>query len=219
MKCHEFEAIIISMARRQLVEVAARETALAHLDRCARCATLSKTASHDRRIRVAAESLANQGPSPRVEEALRRAFRERAGRLAERRITPQPAENGRWSRRVIGAAAAAILFLALLAGANWLKSPPANQKQEATNLPATPSVSAPGRKQESQARAVRRRNQNQKTASNSAGLRRLSKRHGVRQNAENANEVATRFYPLVEEGEMAPLESGLIVRVEAPPLS
>ena len=165
-KCHEFEAIIISMARRQLVEVAARETALAHLDRCARCAdAFEEQRAMTAGIRVAAESLANQGPSPRVEEALRRAFRERAGRLAERRITPQPAENGRWSRRVIGAAAAAILFLALLAGANWLKSPPANQKQEATNLPATPSVSAPGRKQESQARAVRRRNQNQKTAS------------------------------------------------------
>jgi len=217
MKCHEFEAIIISMARRQLVEAAVRETAGAHLDRCVRCAdAFEEQQAITAGIRVAAESLASQGASPRVEETLRRAFRERAWRLSERRITPQPAENGRWSRRVIGAAAAAILLLALLAGANWLKSPPASRKQEATNLPATPSVSAPGRKQDSQALAGRRRDQNQKTASNSAGPRRLSKRRGVRQKAENANEVATRFYPLVEEGEMAPLESGVIVRVEAP---
>jgi hypothetical protein len=30
------------------------------------------------------------------------------------------------------------------------------------------------------------------------------------------NEAISRFYPLVEEGEMASLESGMIVRVEAP---
>ncbi|HKQ90178.1 MAG TPA: hypothetical protein VJZ77_05820 [Blastocatellia bacterium] len=217
MKCHEFEATIMSMARGQLVEAAARDTAGAHLDRCARCAdAFEEQQAITAGIRVAAESLANQEPSPRVEEALRRAFRERAGRLAERRITPQPAENGRWSRRVIGAAAAAILLLALLAGADWLKSLPASQKQEATNLPATPSISAPGRKQDSQALAGRGRDQNRKTASNSAGPRRLSKSQGVRQNVENVNEVATRFYPLVDEGEMAPLESGMIVRVEAP---
>jgi hypothetical protein len=69
---------------------------------------------------------------------------------------------------------------------------------------------------EKQALAEARRDQNQKSVSNSAGSRRLSKRQGVRRNVEKANEVATRFYPLVEEDEMAPLESGVIVRVEAP---
>jgi hypothetical protein len=216
MKCQEIEPIIISLARGQLVEAAAREEALAHLDRCARCTiAFEEQQALTAGIRVAAECLANQGASPRVEEALRRAFREQLERVTARRIPPESPENWRWSWRVIGAAGAmAILLLALLAPENRLKSPPANQKQE--NHPATSSGGAPRQKQDSQARTEGRGDQNQKPASNSAGSRRPSKRHGVRRNAESVNEVATRFYPLVEEGEMAPLESGLIVRVEAP---
>jgi len=216
MKCQEFEPIIISMARGQLVEAAAREMALAHLDRCARCAiAFEEQQALTAGILVAAESVANQGASARVEEALRFAFRKQVGRFIARGINPQPPENWRRSRRAIGAAAAAvILLLAFLAGSDWLKSPPADQKRAATNLPATPSHSAPGKKKEAQARAEGRRDQ--KIVSNSAGSRRLGKRQDVRGNVENTNEIATRFYPLVEEDEMAPLESGVIVRVEAP---
>jgi hypothetical protein len=216
MKCQEIEPIIISLARGQSVEAAAREEALVHLDRCARCAiAFEEQQALTAGIRVAAESLANQGASPRVEEALRRAFREQLERVTAIRIPPESSENWRWSWRVIGAAGAmAILLLALLAPEDRLKSPPPNQKQE--NHPATPSVGAPRQKHNSQARTEGRGDQNQKPARNSAGSRRPSKRHDVRRNAESVNEVATRFYPLVEEGEMAPLESGLIVRVEAP---
>jgi hypothetical protein len=216
MKCHEFEPIIISLARGQSVEAAACETALAHLDRCARCAS----AFEEQRaltvgIRVATESLANQGASPRVEEALRRAFREQVGRSAPRRIDLQPPKNWLWSRLAIGAAAA-ILLLAFLAGTDWLKSAPEKQKREATSLTATPPISAHREEREKQALAEGRRDQNQKIVGNSAGSRRLSNRQGVRRIVEKTNEVATRFYPLVEEDEMAPLESGVIVRVEAP---
>jgi hypothetical protein len=217
MKCQEFESIIISLARGQSVEAAARETALAHLDQCARCASaFEEQQALTAGIRVAAESLANQGASARVEEALRFAFREQVGRFTAKEINPQPTENWRWSRWVIGAAAAAILLVAFLAGADWLKSPPANQKPEAINLPATPSVPAPGQERESQSRDGGRRDQKQKTANNFAGSRRLSWRPVVRQSAESANGVANRFFPLVEEGELPPLESGLIVRGEAP---
>jgi hypothetical protein len=215
MKCQEFEPIIISMARGQLVEPAAREMALAHLDRCARCAiAFEEQQALTAGILVAAESLANQGASASVEEALRFAFRKQVVRFTASGINPQPPENWRRPRRAIGAAAAVILLLAFLAGSDWLKSPPADQKQETANLPATPSPSAPGKKKEAQARAEGRRDQ--KIVSNSAGSRLLSKLQNVRRNVENANEIATRFYPLVEENEMAPLESGVIVRVEAP---
>jgi hypothetical protein len=211
MKCQEFEPIIISLARGQLVEAASRETALAHLDRCARCASaFDEQRALTAGIRVAAESLANQGASARVEEALRQAFREQARQFT---ATEVGLRRPRWT---FGLAAAAILLLALLAGMDWLKSPPASQKRETVNLPATPSGEGPGQKQNSQAQIERRRDQKQKMGSKSAGSRRLSERRGVRQGVESANEIATRFYPLVEEGEMAPLESGMIVRGEAP---
>ncbi|HEY9434900.1 MAG TPA: hypothetical protein VI260_25875 [Blastocatellia bacterium] len=215
MKCHEFDAIIISMARGQLVESAARETAGAHLDRCARCAdAFEEQQAMTAGIRVAAESLANQGASPRVEEALRRAFREQAGQFTAPAGASQPPENWRWSWRMVGAAA--ILLLALLARTDWLKSPPANQKQGANNLPATHFSLAPEQKQNPQTRIRGREDQNQKTGRYSANSRSLGAHRGVRQGSALVNEAISRFYPLVEEGEMASLESGMIVRVEAP---
>ena len=118
MKCQEFEPIIISLARGQWVESAPREAALGHLERCARCAiAFEEQRALTARIRVAAEGLPRQGASAQVEVALRRAFREQAGRFRSAGINPQTKWNWRWSWRLIGAAAA-IILLALLAG--WI---------------------------------------------------------------------------------------------------
>src|SRR5262245_24135448 len=215
MKCHEFEPIIIGLARGQLVETAARETALVHLKRCVRCATaFEEQRALTAGIRVAAESLPRQDASEQVEVALRRAFRDQAGQFRSTGINHQTKWSWRWSWRLLGAAAAAIILLALLAGVDWLKSRPANQKREAINLPATPSDAVPGKKQESHALTEGKGNQNKKTVSNAAGSRRQRRDHSVRQSAESPMEVTTRFYPLVGEDEMAPLESGQVVRVE-----
>jgi hypothetical protein len=216
MKCQEFEPIIISLARGQLVETAARDEALGHFERCARCANaFAEQQALTSRIRVAAETLTDHGASARVETDLRRAFRERAGRSITAEAGSQTKWGWNWPWRLVGAAAA-IILLALMAGVGYLKSRPGNQKPEAVNLPATPSIADPGQKQESEARTEGRGNQNQKAASNSGGSRRRGRRYSVRQNAESPVEVATRFYPLVDENEMAPLESGKVVRVEVP---
>jgi len=215
MKCQEFEPIIISLARGQLVETSARETALGHLERCAHCAiAFEEQQALTVGIRVAAESLP-RGASAQVEVALRRAFREQAGRFVTTGINPQTKWNWLRSWRLVGAAAA-IILLALLAGVSWLKSTPTNQKREVINHPATPSIADPGQKQESHAQINGRGDQNQRTSSNSSGSRRQGRRHSVRQGDESPNEVATRFYPLVEEDQMSPLESGRVVRVEIP---
>src|SRR5215475_360437 len=150
MKCQEFEPIIISLARGQLVETSARETALGHLERCAHCAiAFEEQQALTVGIRVAAESLP-RGASAQVEVALRRAFREQAGRFVTTGINPQTKWNWLRSWRLVGAAAA-IILLALLAGVSWLKSTPTNQKREVINHPATPSIADPGQKQESHA--------------------------------------------------------------------
>jgi hypothetical protein len=211
MKCDEIEPVIINLARGQLTEAAARETALAHLERCASCSiAFEEQKALSAGIRVAAEKLANHGASARVEEALRFAFRERARRFTAPEIKP------RWQRWIVGAAAAAILVVALLIGVTWLKSPPENQKQEEAKLPAAPSGEPPGQKQNLQSRIEGRRNQNQKAARNSASSRSLNTSRGLRQGAAPDAKIITRFYSLVEEGQFVPLESGKIVRVEVP---
>ncbi|HKQ78017.1 MAG TPA: hypothetical protein VJ810_30245 [Blastocatellia bacterium] len=216
MKCQEFEPIIISLARGQLVETAAREAALDHIEQCARCAIVfEEQQSLTVGIRIAAVRVANQGASAQVEDALRLAFREQAGRFISTGGVSLTRKNWSWSWRLAGAAAA-IILLALLAGVSWLKSLPANEKREATNFPATPSITDPGQKQGAQARTEGRENQHQKTANHSAGSRRQRRGHRVRHSAAIPMEVATRFYPLVREDEMAPLESGKVVRVEVP---
>jgi hypothetical protein len=214
MKCQEFESIIICLARGQMVETAARETALVHLERCARCAnSFEEQQALTAGIRVAAESLVNQGASAGVEEALRQAFREQA------RQFNVPEIKLRRSRWTVGLAAAAILLGAFLIGVTWLKSPSKKQKQEARDLPATPYFVDHAPKQESPAQIGGEGTQGRKTASVSAGSRRPSVRRAVRQGAApdaTETEVATSFYSLVEEGELVPLESGRVVRVEVP---
>ncbi len=87
MKCQEFETIIIALARGRLVETAARETALDHLERCAHCAiAFEEQQALTAGIRIAAMRVANRGASARVEEALRHAFREQAGRSISKGI-------------------------------------------------------------------------------------------------------------------------------------
>lgn len=216
MKCQEFEPIIISLARGRLVETAAREAAIGHLEGCARCAiAFEDQQALTAGIRVAAVSLPRQDASLQVEAALRRAFREQAGAFISIGINQRAKWSWRWSWRLVGWAAAIILF-AFLAGVDWLKSPPVNQKQNVINLPSTPDISVPGEKQESQVQAERSGNQNQITASNSTSSRRQGRRHSLGQGPAIPKEVGTRFFPLVEEDEMAPLESGLLVRVEVP---
>lgn len=216
MKCQELEPIIISFARGDLVETAAREAALGHLERCSRCAiAFEEQQALTAGIRIAAESLPRQGASAQVEVDLRRAFREQAGRFVTMGINRQTKWNWRRSWGLVGAAAA-IILLVTLAGVGWLKSAPTNQKREANNLHATPSIDVPQQNQESQARIKGGGDQNQRTESNSSGSRRQGRRQSVRHGDESPNEVATRFYPLVEEDEMSPLESGRVVRVEIP---
>ncbi len=217
MKCQDFEPIIISLARGKLVEASARETALAHLERCARCATtFDEQQTLTAGIRVVAESLSSQGASAHIEETLRQAFREQARQFT----SPLSKRYLHWPRWTVGAAAAAaILLLALLIGVTWLKSLPANQKQEAKGLPGTHHSPDHALKPESPARIEEPGDQARKKAPNPAGSRRPRVRGDVRQDAATVaheTEVATRFYSLVEEGEFVPLESGRVVRVEVP---
>lgn len=117
MTCQETEAIITDLARNSVLEVEARERALAHLQECRQCCgRLAEEKQLTEGLRTwAAVSLDEQAP-PGVEEKLRGAFRRQ----------PAPARHGRgWL--VIAAAgsiAAAILLFKLPAPRTIAPPPP-----------------------------------------------------------------------------------------------
>src|SRR5438105_986805 len=116
MKCQDFETTINSLARDQLIEATARERALSHIEHCAYCAGVyADQCVVAAGVHEVVTSLVDQGASPRVEEALRIAFRQQA-KQTEAPVSRIPALRWHWSRWVTGALATAILVLALLTG-------------------------------------------------------------------------------------------------------
>jgi len=218
MKCQDFEATIHSLARGQSVEAHARATALAHTEQCARCAAAfdEQRALADG-VHAVMASLAGQDASPRVEETLRRAFREQTGQA---KASASKASFPWWQRLPswvsVALAAAAILALAFLTGLMWMKSKPAAQNPEVVHHPSAPASSTPGASKESLTLGGATDVHEQKLADAPAIARRPKARHSVRGQAAPETEIATRFYSLVEEDEVVPLESGQVVRVEVP---
>jgi hypothetical protein len=102
MTCQEIETIVTDLARNSVIEVEARDGALAHLRECGPC---SVRLGEEKRLTAgllawAAASMEEQAPS-RVEEKLRAAFRRQ----------PAPVRHG---RRWLGIAAAASIAAAIL---------------------------------------------------------------------------------------------------------
>jgi hypothetical protein len=113
-------------------------------------------------------------------------------------------------------AAAAILVLALLTGLMWMKSKPAAQKLETSHHSPASASPTPGAGKETFIPSGATDAPEQKLANASDSVRRPKARHAVRQEPVRETEVATSFYPLVEEDELVRLESGQVVRVEVP---
>src|SRR5262245_37506484 len=115
MNCRDFETIIIEIARDRLMDAAALERGLEHVQSCMRCATLlveERALSRDLRA-LSARCAAEELPE-RIETALLAAFRQRD---AVQFIAP------RKRRRLMAVAALALLTFGIsLAG--WIASSP-----------------------------------------------------------------------------------------------
>jgi hypothetical protein len=217
MKCQDFEVTIHGLARGQSVEAPARAAALAHIEQCARCAaTFDEQRALADGVHAVMAGLAEQGASPRVEETLRRAFRKQEARTeasARKAFTSWWRRRPRWAGVTL--AATAILALALLTGLMWTESKPAAQNQEAVHQPSAPAGSMPDARKESLTPGAIDAHE-QKLAGVSAIVRRPKAHHSGHRQAARETEIATRFYSLVEQDEVVPLESGQVVRVEVP---
>jgi hypothetical protein len=209
MSCSDFETIIIEIARDRLMDAATRERGLEHVRRCTPCATLlveERALSRDLRA-LSARCSAEEIPE-RIETALLTVFRQRA--VAPRRR--------RWLLAV--AALALLTFGISLAG--WIASstkreapdPGSNGAQAApTDVPATPEKSG-----QTPPQIVEFRKPDRRILGPAPGQRqkRLASANRRSSGADAAREFVTPFFPVMQGGELIPLDGGQFVRVRMP---
>ena len=199
MNCHDFEAIVTELARRQLMPVETSERALAHAEACGRCA--ERLAEEERlaaELRALAAATATKQAPPGLETTLRAAFRK------QHRDRRAPA----WAIPVGVAAVAASIVLVFAWGRRGdverLAGPvPPKAAQEAQPAPlappaATPAVPETGRV----GKAARRQN--------------VSRKSSAPTRAVDEGEIVTPFVPLVENDDPALREGRQVVRIRLP---
>lgn len=215
MNCRDFETIIIEIARDRLMDAAARKRGLEHVQRCAPCATLlveERALSRD--LRALSARCADEEIPERIEAVLLAAYRQRS---AAPIVAPR---NRRWLLAV--AALALLTFGISLAG--WIASFPkretpaidsTNGGAAPTNIPAPPEK--PG---QTPPRIVEVRQPDRRIPgpASEKRQRRLTLASANRRSASDdaPREFVTQFFPVMQGGELIPLEGGQIVRVRMP---
>ncbi len=218
MNCREFEGIVLSLVR----DPGPHASALAHTQDCAPCAArLAAEQAFCFGVRAVNTEIANEEAPARVEAALLTAFRavrpHPAGKLSREprfiikgNLFEQLARRMR-AHRFAGATA---LFILLSLGLLWLKVTPNIPPQKAMQPPQT-NLAPP---QDNAAENVAVNNDVAVPTPKPAPAiaQRLKPRRIISRAPVPANEAPSPFYPLVGEGELAPLESGRVMRVEVP---
>jgi hypothetical protein len=216
MSCPDFETIIIEIARDRLMEAGERDRGLEHIRNCSSCATLlveERALSRDLRA-LSVEDSADEVPD-RIEIALLAAFRNRASARA-----PAPLIATGNHRRTLAVAALALLTFGL-ALAVWIaiyakrESPAAGSTDDV--VASTPETVATPEESNRPSPLVAERQPVRPIASSK--LQKRPKRSaktlaGRRPAGDTApSELVTQFFPVVQGGDLIPLESGRIVRV------
>ncbi len=209
MNCQDFEATILSMARAQLLDSAARRQTLAHIATCQACADLlADQQTLTAIVRQTARSLREENASVQVEGALRAAFRKQtlaaaapvANSSVVRRWLAQPS-----SRRALLATAAALLLFLFLGMRQWARTGQPAATVATVPTPSAPNVAdtrpTPVPPEQAPARHLAR------------SVRRPPS--GVRPRAVSGDEY-NEFIVLANDTQLVPLESGQVLRVEVP---
>jgi len=219
MTCSDFETIIIEIARDRLMDAATRERGLEHIRRCTSCATLlveERALSRDLRA-LSARCAAEEIPE-RIETALLAAFRQGPGQTRKSAITIVAPRRRRWSLAV--AALALLTFGISLAG--WIASSPKRQPRAlgSTDGRSAPSdVHAPsGRSDQTPPRIVEDRKPDRRAPGSTPGERQKRLASANRRSSTNdaQREFVTPFFPVMQGGELIPLDGGQLVRVRMP---
>jgi hypothetical protein len=229
MNCQDFETILIEVARDrmpgQLIDAAARGRAMEHAENCAPCAALLREErALSERLRAFSEASVAEEIPARLESALLTAFRQQtdAPVPAPRAVAAAPMGGRRW---LLAAAALALLCFGLSLAA-WLMAPPEGKpsaNRTATGggatAPIAPSVT-PVTPKQNPAPPLMAVETRQTRRVSEAGKHRRGSSHadGMSQpNPDDApREFVTQFFPVMQGGELIPLESAQIVRVRMP---
>jgi hypothetical protein len=228
MNCPDFETIIIEIARDRLMDAATRERGLEHVRSCASCATLlgeERALSSD--LRALSSEGADEEIPERIETALLAAFRQRDAAPAS-----APIVATRNHRRALAVAALALLAFGLaLAGLiglgglkTWTASSPKRESPARGSSGAggasTPAVVSTPEKTTRPSPVIVERRPGRSIASSAPEKRprRPAKTTARRRPANDIvpSEFVTQFFPVMQGGELIPLESGRIVRVRMP---
>lgn len=208
MNCQDFELNVIQLARDQLLDAGNREQCLAHTRGCLRC---RKRLEEEHALIAEAHAvmavLGTAEAPAHVEAALLVTFRAQARQrnaLAVRSLSGQK----RIRQWTFGAAQLVAAVAVIVVGLMWLRSGPAPSPELSTvskhaqEMPVSKGGANVAR---------------QELLLVPAEAQQLKTRHRGRQpvrQKQEADDAATQFYSLVEAGELAPLESGRVVRVE-----
>jgi hypothetical protein len=239
MNCQEFEASINDLARDQIMDIASRNSALAHGEGCAKCAArLADERVLSAGLRYLAASASDDQAPAKIEAALLAAFREHKQtatapasalfeqhRMADSVLRTRMADDVLRTRRWAIAAAAAILILITLVALRANQSAPEPVREATLAEPAPgvvqPAPPAPPEKEnpdKSSVTPVNRKRNAQKY--NAADRQRRAAPYTEARNGEDAAasdyEITTDFLPLTPRGSLAQLEGGHMVRVELP---
>lgn len=206
MNCQDFEIAILSMAQAQWLEPAVRRQTLAHIVQCPACADkLAEQQAVSAAIRATIKSFREEGASAHVEQSLRAAFRKQSPARSTRR--QKFALSRQWLKPAAFAAATVILFT-ILAGMIW-KWPSISEPRETATKPPLPSTTIPKKTEDAAGMVPASGPPVRQIINERPRTRRILQR-----NAASKDEVTTDFLVLADESELAPLESGQVLRVQ-----
>ena len=235
MNCQAFDNIVSDLARNGLVDAAFRQDGLDHASECDRCTVrLSDERSLSNALRSLAETdLLIQAPET-LESSLLGAFRLA---IAEKNSVPNIVELPITARRryhwSVAAAAAVIAALIAIAGVKILNLRNADPNVIPQNVAVTPvyeeqkelgSDPAPDSSSERESAPIlaptpvqRHPNRKSHPGLQNAGYRPAPKSPVESNDApQQAQEIATDYFPVSYASSLSPLESGRVIRVELP---
>lgn len=236
MNCQEFDYIVNDLAQTRPMDADSREAGLVHAASCERCDACLKDhrALHSALKALAVSSEMKAAPS-HVEMALLATFRQQAVTATKSNLAVFPVRQ-RPARMWMLAAAAALLVAGFtLAASIWLRKPsakepiisvlphpsvsPVGTPPKSGRLPNESALIAVGIADPDGKPPVKPRRKNTPRPSTSDRSRVVASVGGftpVFGYQEAGLEVATDFFPLMNEQSSQPLESGQLIRVQMP---